>query len=101
MGAELLVNLPVLPFGKKMQIHLAHNGAVLIGIARGLLRPVPSGETETIWDIARCAWHSRAKESILVDALCRNRHLQFSVKTDVDRARVWPKGSNRQIVAST
>src|SRR6266446_9706938 len=99
MGAELLVNLPVLPFGKKMQIHLAHDRTVLIRIARGLLRPVPSRETEMIWDIARCAWHSRAKESVLVAALCCNRLLQFSIKNDVDRAHIWPKHSNLQIVA--
>src|SRR5262249_12666531 len=100
MGAELVVNLPVLSFGEKMQVHLAHNGAVLIRIARGLLRPVPSRDTELIRDIARCARHGCAKESILVDALRRNRLLRFSIKNYVDRTRIWSKDSNLQIFAN-
>src|SRR5436305_15044560 len=41
MRAELVVNIPMLSFGEKMQIDLAHDRPVLIGIASQVTPSVP------------------------------------------------------------
>src|SRR5881628_177510 len=98
MGAELLVNLPVLPFGKKMQIHLAHNGPVLIGIARERLRSIPGGHTEMVWKIPRRPGPGRTKETVLVNSLRRDRLLCMTIQHNLDRVRVRTEYADLQII---
>ena len=88
MRAKLFVNFPVLPFGKEMQINLAHDRPVLIGIACELLRSIPGSHTETVWKIPRRPGPGRTKETVLVNSLRRDRLLRMTIQHDLDRARV-------------
>src|SRR5260370_36590659 len=71
--AKLFVNLPVLSLAEQMLINLAHDRAVLIRIARQRLRAVPRCEAQMVIEIARCARHSRAEETVPVNSLRRDR----------------------------
>ncbi len=53
-----------------------------------------------IREIAGRARHGRAKESILLNSLRRNRLLCFSIQHDIDRARIRAKDTNLQIIAN-
>src|SRR4051812_25555999 len=48
MGAELVVDSPMLPLGKQIQIRLAHDRAVPIRIACGPLRSGMRGEMKLV-----------------------------------------------------
>src|SRR5205085_11520544 len=100
MRAKLFVNLPVLSFGKEMQIDLAHEWAVLIRIPCELFRAIPFCDAQTVGEIARRARQSCAKESILLNSFCCNRLADVSIHHDLDLARVRTKDADFQIVAN-
>src|SRR5437868_11587351 len=101
MRAELIVNLPMLSFGEKMQIDLAHDRAVLIGIACQVMRSVPGGDSEMVRKIPCCVPDSRAKETVLLDFLRCNRFFRMLVRHYLNLARIGPKGANLQIVPNS
>src|SRR5437870_10164202 len=98
MGAELFVNLPVLSFRVEMQIDLAHDWPVLVGIARELLQSIPGSHTETVWKIPRRPRPGRTKETVLVNSLRRDRLLRMTIQHNLDRARVRAEYPDLQII---
>ena len=98
MRAELIVNLPMLSFGEKMQIDLAHDRAVLIGIACQVMRSVPGGNSEMVRKIPCCVPDSRAKETVLLDFLRCDRFFRMLIQHDLNLARIGTKDANLQIV---
>ena len=94
MRAELVVNLPVLSFGEKMQIDFAHDRPVLIGIACQVMRSVPGSNSEMVWKIPRCVPDSRAKETVLLNFLRCDRFFRVLIQHDVNPARIGPKHTN-------
>src|ERR1700730_8374035 len=62
--AELVVNLPVLPFAEKMQIDFAHDRSIAVGIAHDTFRSVPIGKAKLGSKVAGRLRHRRAKKAI-------------------------------------
>ena len=94
MRSELIVNLPVLSFGEKMQIHLAHDRPVLIGIACQVMGSIPGSDSELVWKIACCVPDSRAKETVLLNFLRCDRLFRMLIQHDLNLARIGPKDTN-------
>src|SRR5947208_15150747 len=80
MRGELIVNLPMMSFGEKMQIDLAHDRAVLIGIACQVMRSVPGGDSEMVRKIPCCVRDSRAKQTVLLKYLDFDRFIRMWIQ---------------------
>jgi hypothetical protein len=50
--AKFVVELQMVPLGKQMQIHLAHDEAVGVGIVGESRRAVPAGQVDPITGVA-------------------------------------------------
>src|SRR5207244_1895069 len=98
MRPKFLVNLPVLSLGEEMQIDLAHDRPILIGVARELIRAIPFCDAQMIRRVPCRARDSRTEETFLFDSLRCDRLLRFTIQYDLDRARVRAKDANLQIV---
>ena len=98
MRAELFVELPMLAFANKMQIDLAHDRAVVVGIAHRVFRSVPVRDPQVIIEIARRVWNL-APEKIRPDEFSPPRRCPSgTIGHNFDLARVRAKHANREIV---
>jgi hypothetical protein len=52
-----------------------------------------------IWNVALCAGNRGAKKTFLIDAFRGDRLVRFSIKHDLDRARVPTKDPNLHVIA--
>src|SRR5437879_13632000 len=97
MRAKLFVNLPVLSLGKKMEIDLAQDRAVTVWVAHHQFRSVPTRDAKMIIEIAGCLWQRRAKKTVPMDLLRRDR-LRFclSIYHNVDLLCVRAEGATNE-----
>src|SRR6266516_7632172 len=100
MRSELFIDFPVLSFGEEMQIDLTHNRAVLIRIARQLLRATSRREAKMIIEVTHRAGHSRAKKTVPMNSLRGDRLSRRSIQNDVDLFCIRPKHADLQILSN-
>ena len=98
MRAEFLVKLPVLAFGEKMQVHLAHDCSVAIRIVERAFRAVPAHRSHTIIAVTLFSGQHCLKKSVVMNSF--RRDLLLRGKDDCNFARIRPKDANNQIVSN-
>ena len=101
MRAELIVEPLVIPLGEKVQIHLAHDRAIAVGIAQQLLGTIESDDFHKIGKVARFVRHGRLVEPLDVQPLRRKDPALVVHRHDLNLLRFRSKNANDQIVAGT
>ena len=81
-----------------MQIDLAHDRSVAVGIAQELLRAVESDHLQEIGKIARFVRHGRLVESLDVEALGREDLAMIVRRHHLDLLRFRAKDANHEIL---
>ena len=99
MRAEFFVNLQMISLGEKMQIDLAHDRAVGVGIVHDRRRAVPAGQVKSIIDIALHSREDRLEKSLPPEPLGRKTLLLFPRENDGHFLRVRTENADREIVA--
>src|SRR2546423_4118823 len=99
MRAELFVELLMIALGKQMQIHLAHDQAVAVGIADERRRFIPAGKVDVIVDVAFHSRKCRLEKSFGAQAFRSEALFRFSVDNDAHFFCVRAKYAHDQIVA--
>src|SRR5256885_1923039 len=99
MSAEVFVKLVVIPFGKQMQIHLADDQAVAVGIADDRRRFIPAGEMNAIIEVAFHPRKRRLEKSFGTETLRGEALFFLTAYDDANFLRVRAKHAHDQIVA--
>ena len=69
MGAEFLVELPMLAFAEKVEIDLPHDDAIGIGVAGDLFGAVPPLDLKHVGDVALAVLQGGLEKTVAVDLL--------------------------------
>ena len=96
---EFVVKALVISLCKKMQIHLAHERAIAVGIAQQLLGAVKRDDFHQIGKVARFVRHGRLVEPLDVQPLGRERLRVIIGRHDLDLLRLRSKDADDQIFA--
>src|SRR6476620_3310402 len=72
MRTEFVVKAPMLAFGKKMNVHFAHDHAIGIGVARDLFAAIPSFDFQGVRNITRAFLERGLKKAFTLDFLRGN-----------------------------
>ena len=99
MRAKLIVKPLVISLGEKVQIHLAHDRAVTVGIAQQLLGTVESDHFHEIGKVTRLVRHGRLVKSFDVQPLRRKNPGQIVCRHDLNLLRFRSKNADDQIIA--
>ena len=91
----------MIPLGEKVQIHLAHDRAIAVGIAQQLLGTVESDDFHKIGKVARFARHGRLVKPLDVQPLRRKDPALVVHRHDLNLLRFRSKNANDQIIAGT
>src|SRR4030095_714775 len=100
MCAKLVVNLPMLSFGEKVQIDFAHDRPVLIRIACQAMRSVPCSDSQMVGKIPCCVADSGTKETVLLNFLRCDRFFRMLIQNNLNLARIGTKHTDFQIVTN-
>ena len=99
MRAKLVVKPLVISFGEEVQIHLAHDRSVAVGIAQQLLRAVESEHLHEVGKIERLVRHSRLIKTLDVQPLGRKDLCLIVRRHDLNLLRFRPKNADDQVIA--
>jgi hypothetical protein len=98
MRAEFVVDLQMIALGKEMQIDLAHDDSVGVGIAHHRRRVVPAGEVDAIVKIASHARQSGLEKTFAPEPSGGKGLLCLPREDDAHLLGVGPKDPNRQFI---
>ena len=99
MRAKLVVEPFVISFGEEVQIHLAHDRSIAVGIAQEMLRAVEGEHFDEVGKVGRLVRHSRLVEPLDVEPVGRKNLLAIVCRHDLDLLRFRPKNADDQILA--
>ncbi len=99
MRAKFVVEPLVISLGEKVQIDLAHDRPIAVGIAQQLLGAVESDDFHEIGKIARFVGHGRLVKPLDVQPLGRKDLGRIVRRHDLNLLRLRSKNANDQIVA--
>ena len=100
LRAKFLVELLVISLREKMDVHLAHDRPVTVGIPQQLLGAIESAEINEKREIQQLVRHGRLVKSFDVQTLGRKNPRPIIRRHDLNLLRLGPKDANHKIVAS-
>ncbi len=97
--AEFFVELQMVSLGKQMQVHLAHDEPVAVGIMNERARSIPAAEMNAIIRVSLHPGERGLEKSLGAEAI-RGEALFFSLRqNDAHFLRVGPEDAHDEIVA--
>src|SRR5207248_7543964 len=100
MRTEFVVKAPMLAFGKKMNVHFAHDHAIGIGVTGDLFTAIPPFDLQGVRNITRAFLESGLKKAFTLNFLRWNNGT-IVVEFDRNLARVGAKNADQNVVTQS